>query len=107
MGCASKILGHSMVANASDTLGIALSPVFNYKVGTLYMDEFGVLKTLHSDGCAVDSTFSLIFDMKSKSVARASTVKHLSIWALRLLAPHDLPKAAFNLGNCPSCPGSA
>jgi hypothetical protein len=85
--CATKIIGHAAVANPSDTLGILISPVFNYKAGTLYMDEFGVLKTLHSDGCTVDNCFSLIFDVKTKAVAWASKVRHFFLGLKRILPP--------------------
>ena len=66
MVCISKIIGHHFVGEPKDSTGILLTPIFNYKPGTLYMDEHSVLKTLHGGGVTVDHAVQLCFDPKTK-----------------------------------------
>ena len=67
--CALKLMG-SMVAaptSAQNACGLFLSPIFSYKPGNLYGEEYALLKSLSNSGCHVDSGFQLIFDIKSKT----------------------------------------
>lgn len=65
--CALKMMGASITANPEHNAGLLLCPVFAYKQGNLFGEEFALLKVLSNSGCMVDSGFQLIFDIKSKT----------------------------------------
>eukprot|EP00913_Durusdinium_trenchii_P006544 g6147.t1 len=67
--CVLNLVGHMMSSHAETSAGVFLSPTFIWK-GTLFQEEFGLLRTLSSAGCVVDTNFQLLFDIKSKVDAR-------------------------------------
>ena len=66
--CVLNLVGHMMSSHAETSAGVFLSPTFIWK-GTLFQEEFGLLRTLSSAGCVVDTNFQLLFDIKSKVVS--------------------------------------
>ena len=74
--CGLKLMGTSISSfNASQSCGLFLSPVFAYKAGNLYGEEFALLKSLSNCGCLVDASFQLIFGVKSKTVPGTKMVQ--------------------------------
>ena len=65
--CALKMMGASITANPEHHAGLLLCPVFAYKQGNLFGEEFALLKVLSNSGCMVEAGFQLIFDIKSKT----------------------------------------
>ena len=78
--CALKLMGSCVAApsTAAMTAGLFLAPVFSYKPGNLYGEEFASLKVLSNAGCMVDSAFQLTFDVKSKTETRLNLVTLVS-----------------------------
>ena len=62
-----KLVGQMMDSAPEMTAGLFLGPTFSYKVGTLFNDEFLLLKGFNDCGIHVDLQAQLIFDPKSKS----------------------------------------
>ena len=88
--CALKLMG-SMVAapnSAQNSCGLFLSPIFSYKPGNLYGEEYALLKSLSNSGCHVDSGFQLIFDIKSKTDS-------WTLFYLICLFPHECHDIMF------------
>ena len=65
--CTLKMMGEMISALGAVACGILLTPVFSYKPGTLYMDEYTLLKQLNNTSCQVDASIQLHFDVKSKT----------------------------------------
>lgn len=65
--CVWKLLGHMVTTNAESTMGIFLSPTFAYTKGSLFSEEYAILKTLANSGCYVDGVFQVNFEGKSKT----------------------------------------
>lgn len=69
-GCILKLMGQ-VIASPSHgprSLGIMLSPGFAYSKNrtSLFATEYAILTTLSNLSCSCDSTFQLLFDVKSK-----------------------------------------
>jgi len=63
-----------MIAQLMDTpentVGLMVCPVFSYKTGTLFSDEYALLKGMADMGVHVDLQCQLVFDPKSKAETR-------------------------------------
>ena len=73
--CALKCMGQTIAQNPESSIGVLISPVFGYKNGTLFNEEFALLKSFANSGCNVDNTFQLLFDPRSKTESYLSTNK--------------------------------
>ena len=56
-----------LMDTSENTVGIMICPVFSYKSGTLFSDEYAMLKGLADNGVHVDLQCQLVFDPKSKA----------------------------------------
>lgn len=65
--CILKMVGHAVGVSPDTTCAILVSPAFSYTKGSLYSEEFALLKTLANSGCNVDMMFQVCFDPKSKT----------------------------------------
>ena len=67
--CILKMMGLMINGSqASSSAGLLLMPVFAYKPGGLFTEEFTVLKQLsNAGGCNVGVAYQLLFDPKTKT----------------------------------------
>lgn len=65
--CVWKMLVHMVTSNPESTMGIFMSPTFAYSKGSLFAEEYAILRTLSNAGCYVDGVFQINFEGKSKT----------------------------------------
>ena len=61
------MLSQLMDSSPEGTAAIFLSPTFTYKSGTLFAEEYNLLKGFNDQGVHVDLQCQLVYDPKSKS----------------------------------------